>query len=222
VEDLRPEFAAMTSRGSALRRRVETLLNDAPRRHRRRPWLAVTSVALPAVCLAPVITIASLARVPPAAARLVRQTQASEAPAERAVSVSRRAEPRAAARSSKTGAPTPIAAATDRTPVAESAADQLSDTLPPSTPVGQVFEPPAVPSAPSTRLRDAIAAARIPPEPASSRTRLDVSDPERRGLSRIARYIGFDTTRPKLDVPNPAQLALRRAEQMAFDTPRRQ
>jgi hypothetical protein len=35
--------------------------------------------------------------------------------------------------------------------------------------------------------------------------RPDVPDPERRGLGRIARYIGFDTTRPKLDVPAPEQ-----------------
>src|SRR5262249_46172692 len=65
VEDLRPEFAAMASRGSALRRRLESLLDDAPRRRRAvGPWLAVTTVAVPVVCLAPVVTIAGLSRVP--------------------------------------------------------------------------------------------------------------------------------------------------------------
>ena len=102
--------------------------------------------------------------------------------------------------------------------IEEIAPDQLSAAMAQSTPVRPGLEPPTVPSAPSTRLRDAIAAARIPPEPASSRTRLDVSDPERRGLSRIARYIGFDTTRPKLDVPDSARSALIRAQQIVFDT----
>jgi len=66
----------------------------------------------------------------------------------------------------------------------------------------------ATPAAPAASLRDAVAAARIYPEPASSRRRLDVPDPERRGLSRIARYIGADITRPKLDVPAPEQRGL--------------
>ena len=84
---------------------------------------------------------------------------------------------------------------------------------------GPDLEPEAAPALPSTRLRDAIAAARITPEPAP-RTRLDVPDRERGALSRIARHIGFDTTRPKLDVPDPARLALSRAQQIAFDTTR--
>ena len=213
-------LATMASRGSALRRRLESLLDDAPHRRRRvGPWLAVTTVAVPAVCLAPVVTIAGVSRVPAAAVRLVRQTPASEAPAVRAVPVPLRADPRAAARSSKTAvAAPPMAVASDQTAVAEIAPDQLSAAMPQSTPVRPGLEPPTVPSAPSTRLRDAIAAARIPPEPASSRTRLDVSDPERRGLSRIARHIGFDTTRPKLDVPDSSRSALIRAQQIVFDT----
>src|SRR5262245_50985935 len=80
------EFAAMASRGSALRRRLETLLDDAPRRRRAvGPWLAVTAVAVPVVCVAPVVTIAELSPVPAAAVRLVRQMQAPEAPAARGV-----------------------------------------------------------------------------------------------------------------------------------------
>src|SRR5262245_34067317 len=51
-------LATMASRGSALRRRLETLLDDAPRRRRAvGPWLAVTTVAVPVVGLAPVVTI---------------------------------------------------------------------------------------------------------------------------------------------------------------------
>jgi len=220
VQDLRPEFAAMASRGSALRRRLESLLDDAPHRHRRAgPWLAVASVAVPAVCLAPVFTIAGLSRVPAAAVRLARQSPSSEAPAVRAVPVSLRADSRAA-RSSKTAvAAPPIALASDRTAVAEIAPDQLFAMMPQSTPVRPGLEPLPVPSAPSTRLRDAIAAARIPPEPASSRTRLDISDPKRRGLSRIARYVGFDTTRPKVDVPSTEERGLSWiAQHASFDT----
>jgi len=100
----------------------------------------------------------------------------------------------------------PVAVASDRTAVAAIAPDQLSAPMPQSTPVRQGFELLPVSSAPSTRLRDAIAAARMPREPASSpRTRRDGPEPERRGLSRIAKYIGFDTTRPKVDVPAPEQ-----------------
>jgi hypothetical protein len=83
-------------------------------------------------------------------------------------------------------------------------------------PAGPGLEPVALPA---TRLRDAIAAARITPEPAP-RTPLDVPGRERGVLSRIARHIGFDTTRPKLDVPDPGRLALSRAQQIAFDTTR--
>ena len=220
VQDLRPEFAAMASRGSALRRRLESLLDDAPHRHRRAgPWLAVASVAVPAVCLAPVFTIAGLSRVPAAAVRLARQSPSSEAPAVRAVPVPLRADSRAE-RSPKTAvAAPPIALASDRTAVAEIAPDPLFAMMPQSTPVRPGLEPLPVPSAPSTRLRDAIAAARIPSEPASSRTRLDLSDPKRRGLSRIARYVGFDTTRPKVDVPSTGERGLSWiAQHASFDT----
>jgi Zn-dependent protease with chaperone function len=217
----RPGFAAMASRGSALRRRLETLLDDAPRRHRRKgPWLAVTSVAVPAVCLLPVVTTADLSRVPAAAARLVRYAQVPEAPVALAVPAPGRANPRPASRSSKAAAAAPpIAAATDRTAVPEIAVDKPPAATPESMLAGPDLEPEAAPAPPSTRLRDAIAAARITPEPAP-RTRLDVPDRERGALSRIARHIGFDTTRPKLDVPDPARLALSRAQQIAFDTTR--
>ena len=216
-----PGFAAMASRGSALRRRLETLLDDAPRRHRRRgPWLAVTSVAVPAVCLAPVVTTADLSRVPAAAVQLVRHAQVPEAPVAGVVPAPGRADVRPARRSSKTAAAAPpIAAATDRTAVPEIAVDKPPAATPESMLAGPDLEPEAVPAPPSTRLRDAIAAARITPEPAP-RTRLDVPDRERGVLSRIAQHIGFDTTRPKLDVPDPARLALSRAQQIAFDTTR--
>jgi Zn-dependent protease with chaperone function len=214
-----PGFAAMASRGSALRRRLETLLDDAPRRHRRKgPWLAATSVAVPAVCLLPVVTTADLSRVPAAAARLVRHAQVPEAPVAGAVPAPGRADPRPAPRSSKTAAAAPpIAAATDRTAAPEIAVDKPPTATPESMLAGPDLEPEGAPAPPSTRLRDAIAAARITPEPAP-RTWLDVPDRERGALSRIAQHIGFDTTRPKLDTPDPGRLALSRVQQMWSDT----
>jgi len=217
-----PGFAAMASRGSALRRRLETLLDDAPRRHRRKgPWLAVTSVAVPAVCLLPVVTTADLSRVPAAAARLVRHAQVPEAPVAGAVPAPGRADPRPAPRSSKTAAAAPpIAAAADRTAGAEIAVDKPPPAATPESMLaGPDLEPEAAPALPSTRLRDAAAAARITPEPAP-RTVLDVLTRERGALSRIAQHVGFDTTRPKLDTPDPVRLALSRVERIAFDTTR--
>jgi Zn-dependent protease with chaperone function len=219
-----PGFAAMASRGSALRRRVETLLDDAPRRHRRkRPWLAVTSVAVPAVCLAPVATTADLSRVPAAAAEVVRHGQVpegTEALVRGVVPAPGRANLRPARRSSKPAAAAPpIAAATDQTAVPEIAVDKPPAAPPESMLAGPDLEPEAAPALPSTRLRDAIAAARITPEPAP-RMRLDVPARERSALSRIAQRIGFDTTRPKLDVPDPVRVALSRAQQIAFDATR--
>jgi len=208
----------MASRGSALRRRLESLLDDAPRpRLRVRPWLAVMALAVPPVCLAPVVTIASLSRVPAAAVRLVRQTPASEAPALRAVPVPVRADPPRAARSSKTPVAAPITATTDRTAVLEMPLDEPPATTPDSMVAGAVLESEAAPASPPTLLRDAIAAARITPEPAPSRTRLYVPDRTGRATSWFA-HVGFDTTRPKLDVPNPVRSALSRAQQIAFDT----
>ena len=218
-----PGFAAMASRGSALRRRLETLLDDAPRRHRRRgTWLAVTSVAVPAMCLAPVVTTADLSRVPAAAAQLVRHAQVPEAPIAGVVPAPGRADLRPAAPTSTTAAAAPpSAAAADRPAVPEIPRDEPPPAATPERMLsGAGFEPVAGPAAPSTRLRDAVAAARITPEPAPSRTRLEVPARERGALSRIAQHIGFDTTRPKLDVPDPARLALSRAQQIAFDTTR--
>src|SRR5215813_564136 len=117
----RAALATMASRGSALRRRIESLLDDAPRRRERHPvgpWLAVTTVAVPVVCLSPVVTIASLSRVPEAAVRLVRHAPASEiaaAPAARRVPFPRVAGARPAPRTSTTAsAAPPRAAAADR------------------------------------------------------------------------------------------------------------
>jgi hypothetical protein len=84
---------------------------------------------------------------------------------------------------------------------------------------GPDLEADAAPAPPSTRLRDAIAAARITPEPAPP-TRLDVPARGRGTLSRIAQYIGADTTRPKLDAPDPVRLARSRVERIAFKTTR--
>jgi hypothetical protein len=114
----------------------------------------------------------------------------------------------------------PGAAAADRAAVPEIA---LDEPVPAATsepmPSAAGLEAVPTPAAPSTRLRDAIAAARITPEPAP-RTVLDVPARERGALSRIAQYIGFDTTRPKLDAPDPVRLALSRVERIAFDTTR--
>ena len=221
VRDDGAVLATMASRGSALRRRLESLLDEAPRRRRAvGPWLAVTTVAVPVVCLAPVVTIASLSRVPAAAAQLVRHAQVAEAPVAGAVPAPTRTDPRPAPRSSKTAAAAPpIAAATDRTAVPEIAVDQPPAATLESMLAGPDLEPEAVPAPPATRLRDAIAAARITPEPAP-RTRLDVPARGRGALSRIAQYNGFDTTRPKLDAPDPVRLALSRVERIAFDTTR--
>ena len=119
------------------------------------------------------------------------------------------------AQSAKAG---PIAAATDRTAVPKIGLDEPPPAATPESMLaGPDLEPEAASAHPSTRLRDAIAAARITPEPAP-RTRLDVPARERGALSRIAQHIGFDTTRPKLDVPDPGRLALSRAQQMWLDT----
>ena len=208
-----PGFAAMASRGSALRRRLETLLDDAPRRHRRKgPWLAVTSVAVPAVCLAPVVTTADLSRVPAAAAQLVRHAQVPEAPVASAVPAPGRADPRPAPRSSKTAAAAPpIAAApdsaaviTDRTAVPEIPLDEPPPaTTPEPMPSGAGLEAVQAPAAPSTRLRDAVAAARITPGPAPSRMRFDEPNLEPRVLKWIRGQrliLSFDPQRPKYEL----------------------
>src|SRR4029079_13039556 len=116
--------------------------------------------------------------------------------------------------------PPPIAAATDRTAVPEIALDEPVSiaTSGPMTSAAGLEAVPA-PADSSTRLRDAIAAARITPEPAP-RPLLDVPARERGPLSRIAQHIGFDTTRPKLDAPGPVRLARSRVERIAFDTTR--
>jgi hypothetical protein len=214
-------LATMASRGSALRQRLESLLDDAPRGRRAvGPWLAVTTVALPVVCLAPVVTIASLSGVPAAAVRLVRQVQVPggpTAPAARGVPVSRVADARPldsargrpAPRTSTTAAAPPDAAVADRAAVPEIA---LGEPVPVATPepmpsaadVGRVFRPAdSVVAGPATRVRDAVAAARIAPEPAPSRTRFDEPDLERR-VQRWIRgerlILSLDPQRPKYEL----------------------
>ena len=58
-------------------------------------------------------------------------------------------------------------------------------------------------AAPATRLRDAVAAARITPEPAPSRTQFDEPDPERRAWNWIRGQrviLSFDPQRPKYEL----------------------
>jgi hypothetical protein len=199
-------LATMASRGSALRRRLESLLDDAPHRRRRvGPWLAVTTVAVPAVCLAPVVTIAGVSRIPAAAVRLVRQAQAPEALAARGVPSPGGADARPAARTSTTAAAAPpSAAAADRPAVPEIPLDEPPPAATPERmPSGAGLEPVAGPAAPSTRLRDAVAAARITPGPAPSRTRFDEPDLQRRVLNWVRGQrviLSFDPQRPKYEL----------------------
>ena len=203
VQDHGPALAAMASRGSALRRRLESLLDDGPRRDRRvRPWLSIAAVALPAVWLAPVVTMAGLARVPATAARLVHPAHASVAPAPLDRPGRQRAAPEPAARSSKRVA---AAAATppvgpEHAAIPEIAHDEPHAVAPESASSGPTLEPAAGAPPESTSLRDAIAAVRITPEPVPSRTRFDVSDLERRSLPWIMllrNTPSFDPRRPR-------------------------
>src|SRR5262249_33525338 len=75
-------------------------------------------------------------------------------------------------------------------------------------------------TAPSTPLRDAIANARIIDEPAPWRTQLESPGPARGALGWISQHVAFDTTRPKVDVPNALQIALSRTQRIGFDTTR--
>ena len=196
-------LATMASRGSALRRRLETLLDDAPRRYRRRgPWLAVTTVAVPVVCLAPVVTIASLSRVPAAAVRLVRHAPAPEAPAARGAKAAdaRREARRSTTATTLTGAP-PRAAAADRTAVPEIA---LDEPVPAATSEAMPFAAglEAVAAA-GTPLRDAVAAARITPEPVPLPTRFDEPNLQRRVGSWVRGQrviLSFDPQRPNYEL----------------------
>lgn len=195
VRDDAAVLATMAGRGSPLQRRLESLLDDAPRRRRIHPvgpWLVVTTVAVPVVCLAPVVTIAGVARVPAAAVRLLRHVPAPEAPAG-SVPFPRVADARPAARVSMRAAAAPQAAgAADPAAVRAIALDE---------PVaGATSEPIDAVAVAATPLRDAAAAARITPEPAPSPTRFDEPDLQRRVLNwargqRVTH--SFDPQRPK-------------------------
>jgi len=198
VQDHGPALAAMVSRRSPLRRRLDALLDDAPRRDRRaRPWLWVTAVALPAVCLAPIVTVASLSRIPAAAARLAPQARAAETPAP--VSIDPRATRRPPRRTD------PARAAAPRVEPQPSPA--LPESGAPASVLVSSMQPPAaapvVPSPSSTPLRDAIAAARLTPADAPPRARFDVPDLERRTLPWIALQRSthsFDPYFPRHDI----------------------
>jgi len=181
VQDHGPALAAMVSRRSALRRRLDALLDDAPRYDRRAPaWLWVAAMALPAVSLAPVVTVAGLSHIPAAAARLAPQARVAEAPAP--VAIDRRA----------------IRRPPRRTDLARAAAPRVESQPSPALPapgapvsvlVSSMQSPAASPVAPSpssTPLRDAIAAARLKPADVPPRARFDVPDLERRALPWIA------------------------------------
>jgi len=204
VRDDGAVLATMASRGSALRRRLESLLDDAPRGRRAvGPWLAVTTVAVPVVCLAPVVTIASLSRVPAAAVRLVRHAPAPEvrAAAPAARGVKSEDAPRAPRTSTTASAAPPGAAAADRTAISEIALDEpvpAATSVP--TPSGAGFEAVA---ASSTPLRDAVAAARIKPGPTPSRARFDEPDLQRRVLTWVRGQrviLSFDPQRPNYEL----------------------
>jgi hypothetical protein len=199
-------LATMASRGSALRRRLESLLDDAPRRrgtHPVGPWLAVTTVAVPVVCLAPVVTIASLSRVPAAAVRLVRHAPASDVRAAPAARGAKSAGARPAPRTSTTTSAPPGAAAADPAAVPAIAFEEpvpaaTSEPMPSAAGLEAVAAP-----APATRLRDAVAAARITPAPPPSRTRFDEPDLERRVQNWIRGQrviLSFDPHRPKYEL----------------------
>ena len=198
VPDHGPALAAMVSRTSALRRRLDALLDDAPRRARRgRPWLSVAAVALPVVCVAPVVTVAGLSRVPAAAARLVPQARAAETPAP--VSIDRRATSRPPRRTDPARAPAPRVEPqpSPASPEAGAAVSVLvSSREPPAA-------APVVPSPASTPLRDAIAAARVTPADVPARGRFDMPNLERRSLPWIAlqrNTHSFDPYFPKHDI----------------------
>src|SRR5262249_29490221 len=124
-----------------------------------------------------------------------------EAPAARGVPFPRVADARPAPRTSTTAAAAPPgAAAADRAAVPEIALDEpvpAATSEPMPSPAG--LEAVAAPAPP---LRDALAAARITPEPAPSRRRFDEPDLERRVLNWIRGQrviLSFDPQRPKYE-----------------------
>jgi beta-lactamase regulating signal transducer with metallopeptidase domain len=196
VEDHGPALAAMASRRSALRRRLDSLLDDAPRRDRcARPWLSVTLVGLPVVCLAPVVTVADLSRVPAAAARLVPQAHASIAPT--AVPTDRSSTRRSRRQTDRVRAPAPRVEPppSPALPNANAPAPVLV-----ASSLGLPVAASAVASPPPTPLQNAIAAARVEPGVASPRPQFGVSDRERRMLKWIAQQrnilFSFDPNYP--------------------------
>ncbi len=207
VADLRPApLAAMASRGSALRHRLDSLLHDAPRNNRRaRPWLWVTAVALPAVWLAPVVTVANLSRAPAAAIRLVRQAPAPDAAPAPVAAESERQEPQPKARvTARVDARTVVPSLPERVAIPEIARDEPVVVPPASMPSGPGVEAAAAPAPAPGSLRDAIAAARIAPEPPPSRTRFDPPEHDMRALGWIGLLRSthsFDPNRPKYEIP---------------------
>jgi beta-lactamase regulating signal transducer with metallopeptidase domain len=189
VEDHGRTLAAMSSRRSALRRRLDSLLDDAPRRDRcARPWLSVAMLGVPVVCLAPVVTVADLSRVSAAAVRLVPQAHASVAPTLVSTDLSSTHPPRR--RTDRGRAPAPRVEPLPSPALPDASAP--APVLVASSPVLPVAAS-AVASPPATPLRNAIAAARVEPGIASPRPEFAASDRERRMLKWIAqqRHILF-------------------------------
>jgi beta-lactamase regulating signal transducer with metallopeptidase domain len=206
-------LATMASRGSALRRRLESLLDDVPHRRRRvGPWLAVTTVAVPAVCLAPVVTIAGVSRVPAAAVRLARQAYAPEPPAAkvvpRGVSSLMHADPGPAARTvTKASAAPSSAAAADPPAVLEIPVEESPPAAAPEQmPTAAGVEPVAGAAAPSTSLRHAIAAVRIAPAPAPLRQLAD-PDPQPRATKWLRVSASLARSTPNARSTNSLDLA---------------
>ena len=206
-------LATMASRGSALRRQLESLLDDAPHRRRRvGPWLAVTTVAVPAVCLAPVVGSRASRAFPRLRSGWWETAPAPEAPAARGVPSPGGVDARPAARKSTTAAAAPPSAAAaqstrgsrDPTRRATTRRDAGTDplrggSLSPSRalrPRRPVFE---------TRLPQLS----IAPGPAPSRTRFDEPDLQRRVLNWVRGQrviLSFDPQRPKWNAPTQARL----------------
>jgi hypothetical protein len=136
----------------------------------------------------------------------VRHASAAEvqaAPAARRVPFPGVADARPAPRTSTTAsaAPPGAAAAEDRAAVPEIALDEpVPAATPEPMPSAAVLQAAA---ASATRLRDAVAAARITPGPAPSRTRFDEPDLQRRVLNWVRGQrviLSFDPQRPKYEL----------------------
>lgn len=208
VRDHGAAFAAMASRGPALRQRIASLLDETPRGERRpRAWLAVSAVTVPAIWLAPMITTMDVARLPAAAVRLVPRAITTMPPAPLpsppapAAPRPRRKDPVQSPATRFEPLPSPGAddqrsahADSAGLPVAVSGLRAIEPSAAPSA---------AIPSPAATTLHAAAAAARIAPAPPRQDHRFDMPERERRALKWIAFMRGshsFDPHYPNYDI----------------------